>query len=175
VIRTLRAAVVCLLFFALLLACANYAIHKAHARECSSSSAARAEWLGCPTHAALPAVEEVAGGASTSPTARPIPRVAPRVVPSVASRSRPFIRTDGVGSARHLNWRALRDCESSNNYTDRDSATYRGAYQFDLETWQSVGGTGDPADASPAEQDHRAQLLYAVRGRQPWPVCGRWL
>lgn len=59
-IRTLRAAVVCLLFFALLLACANYAIHKAHARECSSSSAARAEWLGCPTHAALPAVEEVA-------------------------------------------------------------------------------------------------------------------
>ena len=52
------------------------------------------------------------------------------------------------------------------------SGKYRGAYQFDYRTWQSVGGWGDPAAASKLEQDYRAALLYARRGPQPWPVCG---
>lgn len=72
-------------------------------------------------------------------------------------------------------WDALRECESGNNYADSDSSTYRGAYQFDAGTWASVGGSGDPADASPAEQDARAQRLYAERGTAPWPNCGRHL
>ena len=50
---------------------------------------------------------------------------------------------------------------------------YRGKYQFDLETWASVGGSGDPAAASEAEQDMRAAMLYARAGAAPWPVCGR--
>ncbi len=50
---------------------------------------------------------------------------------------------------------------------------YRGKYQFDLETWSSVGGSGDPAAASEAEQDMRAAMLYARAGAAPWPVCGR--
>jgi hypothetical protein len=45
---------------------------------------------------------------------------------------------------------------------------YRGAYQFDQQTWNGVGGTGDPAAASPAEQDYRATILYEQRGNQPW-------
>jgi len=48
---------------------------------------------------------------------------------------------------------------------------YRGKYQFDFETWASVGGTGDPAAASEAEQDMRAAMLYARAGAAPWPVC----
>ena len=35
-----------------------------------------------------------------------------------------------------------------------------------------VGGTGDPAAASEAEQDARAAMLYAQAGASPWPVCG---
>ena len=50
---------------------------------------------------------------------------------------------------------------------------YRGKYQFDLETWSSVGGSGDPAAASEAEQDMRAAMLYNRAGATPWPVCGR--
>ena len=50
---------------------------------------------------------------------------------------------------------------------------YRGKYQFDMATWVSVGGTGDPAHASEAEQDRRALELLARRGRAPWPICGR--
>ncbi len=73
-------------------------------------------------------------------------------------------------------WAALRYCESSGDYSAiSPSGRYRGAYQFDLPTWQSVGGTGDPALAPAGEQDARAQELYARRGPNPWPVCGSHL
>ena len=68
----------------------------------------------------------------------------------------------------------IRACESGSNYQARSaSGRYRGAYQFDHATFASVGGKGDPAAASPAEQDHRARLLYAQRGSSAWPVCAR--
>jgi hypothetical protein len=68
----------------------------------------------------------------------------------------------------------IRQCESGGNYQAvSPGGTYRGAYQFDRQTWQSVGGTGDPATAPPAEQDARAQTLHNQRGTQPWPICGR--
>jgi len=35
-------------------------------------------------------------------------------------------------------------------------------------SWRAVGGTGDPADASPAEQDMRALMLYQRAGFAPW-------
>jgi len=50
---------------------------------------------------------------------------------------------------------------------------YRGKYQFDVQTWASVGGSGDPAAAPEGEQDMRAAMLYARAGATPWPVCGR--
>jgi hypothetical protein len=49
---------------------------------------------------------------------------------------------------------------------------YRGLLQFSMSTWQSVGGTGDPIDASPAEQMRRGAILYARSGPSQWPVCG---
>jgi resuscitation-promoting factor RpfA len=70
-------------------------------------------------------------------------------------------------------WARLRMCESSGRY-DIVAAHggYYGAYQFDLPTWRSVGGTGYPHRASPREQDHRALYLYRMRGWQPW-TCAR--
>jgi len=52
---------------------------------------------------------------------------------------------------------------------------YRGKYQFDQQTWESVGGTGDPAAAPEAVQDEMAARLQAQRGSSPWPVCGAYL
>jgi hypothetical protein len=70
-------------------------------------------------------------------------------------------------------WAKLRQCESSGNYrVVSDSGTYRGAYQFDTSTWQSVGGTGSPERASKSEQDFRALYLYRMRGLQPWECAG---
>lgn len=52
---------------------------------------------------------------------------------------------------------------------------YCGAYQFDQQTWRSVGMSGSACGASPAQQDEAAQRLYQQRGSQPWPNCGRYI
>ena len=68
---------------------------------------------------------------------------------------------------------AIGACESGGDPTAVSSdGTYRGKYQFDYGTWESVGGTGDPAAAPEQEQDYRAALLYSRSGSSPWPVCG---
>jgi hypothetical protein len=69
---------------------------------------------------------------------------------------------------------AIAACESGGDPTVVDaSGAYYGKYQFDTSTWASVGGSGNPAEASEEEQDYRASLLYARAGSSPWPVCGQ--
>jgi hypothetical protein len=69
---------------------------------------------------------------------------------------------------------AIAECESGGDPRAISAGgTYRGKYQFSLQTWQSVGGTGDPAAASETEQDRRAAKLYRTGGPGHWPVCGR--
>jgi len=64
-------------------------------------------------------------------------------------------------------------CESGGDPAAISSdGSYRGKYQFDFGTWESVGGSGDPAAAPEDEQDYRAALLYTQSGSSPWPVCG---
>jgi hypothetical protein len=78
-----------------------------------------------------------------------------------------------TGSASSGTLAAIAACESGGDPAAVDaSGTYRGKYQFDQQTWESVGGSGDPAAASEAEQDGRAQALMAQRGSAAWPVCG---
>ena len=68
---------------------------------------------------------------------------------------------------------AIGSCESGGDPAAVSAdGTYRGKYQFDYGTWESVGGSGDPAAAPEAEQDYRAALLYSRSGSSPWPVCG---
>jgi Ni/Co efflux regulator RcnB len=111
----------------------------------------------------------------------------------VAAREQTATRRDDV-AARHARKRAKRHaakqaaaggsasptlqaiaaCESGGNPSAiGGGGQFRGKYQFDESTWQSVGGTGDPAAAPVAEQDRRAAMLYAREGSTPWPVCGR--
>jgi hypothetical protein len=68
---------------------------------------------------------------------------------------------------------AIAACESGGDPSavSADGA-YHGLYQFDYGTWASVGGSGDPAAASPEEQTYRAALLYSQTGSSPWPICG---
>ncbi|WP_329202255.1 MULTISPECIES: ubiquitin-like domain-containing protein [unclassified Streptomyces] len=81
-----------------------------------------------------------------------------------------------VAGADDLDWDALAQCESGGRPSATDaSGTYGGLYQFDVTTWQSLGGSGRPQDASGAEQTYRAKKLYVQRGATPWPHCGRRL
>jgi hypothetical protein len=66
----------------------------------------------------------------------------------------------------------LRNCESGGNYATNTGNGYYGAYQFNAGTWRGIGGSGLPSNASKAEQDYRAWLLWKSRGWQPWPHCG---
>jgi len=86
-------------------------------------------------------------------------------------RRESFAHLPGGVSLATLN--AIAACESGRNPTAVSAGgTYRGLYQFDYGTWASVGGKGDPAAASVAEQTYRAALLYSRSGSSPWPVCG---
>jgi hypothetical protein len=85
----------------------------------------------------------------------------------------------GVGGAvSRLNWSGLAKCESGGNPRAANPAGYYGLYQFNTQSWATVGGSGLPSQASAAEQTYRAQLLYnRVGGRWQgqWPSCGRYL
>ncbi|HEX4220197.1 MAG TPA: transglycosylase family protein [Acidimicrobiales bacterium] len=69
----------------------------------------------------------------------------------------------------------LRQCESGGDYADNTGNGYYGAYQFSESTWQGLGYSGLPSDASPAQQDQAAQQLQAQRGWSPWPSCSAQL
>ncbi len=78
------------------------------------------------------------------------------------------------GSAASLNWAALAKCESGGNPKAVNPSGYYGLYQFSLSTWHSVGGSGNPVNASSAEQTHRAEILYNKAGAGQW-TCGSHL
>jgi uncharacterized protein YabE (DUF348 family) len=92
----------------------------------------------------------------------------------VAVGSKPKPAADVAPTADGLNWAALAACESGGNPRAVNPAGYYGLYQFSLSTWARVGGSGNPIDASPAEQLARAQALYARGGAGQWG-CGSHL
>ena len=83
--------------------------------------------------------------------------------------------TPATGGAAPPHLEAIAACESGGNYSTNTGNGFYGAYQFDLQTWQSMGGRGLPSAAPYWEQDIRAKALYWARGDQPWPVCGRFV
>lgn len=102
----------------------------------------------------------------------PAPVPVPAPLPAVAS-----------GSARA--WAnspfsvRVANCESGGGWADlsptydgnphlRDPNGHYGKWQFAPATWWGVGGSGNPADASEAEQDYRAWLLWQRDGWSPW-------
>ncbi|TCM51510.1 transglycosylase family protein [Kribbella sp. VKM Ac-2568] len=84
-------------------------------------------------------------------------------------------RASGGSANMSSGWRKVANCESGGNSRAVNPAGYYGLFQFDMRTWRSVGGSGNPASASAGEQLMRAKKLYSQRGASPWPVCGRFL
>lgn len=78
-------------------------------------------------------------------------------------------------------WHKLRQCESTNNPKAVSvSGKYRGYYQFDQKTWDSIAQRiapnfvgVKPDQAPPVIQHKMAHQLFVERGWKPWPSCGR--
>ena len=103
----------------------------------------------------------------TKPKPKPIPKPIPKPKPKPAAVFK--VAADG------LNWKALADCEAGGR-ANASNPPYYGMYQFRLNTWHAVGGSGLPSAASASEQTYRAQLLYKRSNwRSQWPVCGHLL
>ncbi len=131
--------------------------------------------------------------AETAPEPEPEPTPDPEPGPDPEDETPPVVgqpaapaQIDGrvpppVGGPTAAQWNALRKCESTHNYAAiSPSGLYRGAYQFSQQTWDWVAGIHwphlvavDPIDAAPAWQDVMAYTLYAMRGWDQWPICGK--
>ena len=68
-------------------------------------------------------------------------------------------------------WAQLAKCESGGNPATNTGNGFYGMYQFTLETWQSLGGTGYPHEADAATQTAMAKKLQAQAGWGQWPGC----
>ena len=68
---------------------------------------------------------------------------------------------------------AIAACESGGNPATDTGNGFYGKYQFTLETWQAVGGTGNPAQRLRGRAGPPRDDALRARGASPWPVCGR--
>ena len=67
-------------------------------------------------------------------------------------------------------WYQVAKCESNFNprAVNQSNRAHFGLFQFKLQTWQNMGGSGNPIDASPQEQFDRAKKLQAQEGWGQW-------
>ncbi|WGP05318.1 ubiquitin-like domain-containing protein [Bacillus subtilis] len=67
-------------------------------------------------------------------------------------------------------WYQIAECESNFNprAVNQSNNAHFGLFQFKLATWEAMGGSGNPIDASPQEQFDRAKKLQAEAGWGQW-------
>ena len=129
---------------------------------------------------------EQTGDEVTTRAGRPHRRRGHQGPPGARSRRpRPRAATGGAGPrtgrpGRHGGlgdvWARLAQCESGGNpRAVSANGLYHGLYQFSVQTWQAMGGSGLPSHASPGEQTQRAQALQARSGWGQWPACAKKL
>jgi hypothetical protein len=119
--------------------------------------------------APTPTIVVAAARIVAPPVAAPAPIEAapePRIVASRATTYDVIAATFPPGEVDRAYRVAM--CESSGNAHVNTGNGYYGLWQFDLPTWQSVGGTGLPSSATLEEQVARARMLYDSRGWSPW-------
>lgn len=68
-------------------------------------------------------------------------------------------------------WDRLAQCESNGNWAANTGNGYYGGIQFSLSSWQAVGGTGRPDQASRETQIAMGQRLWNQGGWVHWPAC----
>jgi LysM repeat protein len=111
------------------------------------------------------AVEQLAARAMPAPA--PVTQVQETAVaaaPAPAVSTAPAVADGSV-------WDRLAQCESGGNWAINTGNGFYGGLQFTLSSWQAVGGTGMPHEASREEQILRGEKLQAIQGWGAWPAC----
>jgi LysM repeat protein len=68
-------------------------------------------------------------------------------------------------------WDSIAACEAGGNWAINTGNGFYGGLQFTLGSWNAVGGSGYPNEASREEQIARGQMLQARQGWGAWPAC----
>lgn len=122
-----------------------------------------------------PVTEVLVKGTKDRPAPKPAPEPAPAPKSSSGSSSSAPKQSapKNQGSAPSSGvWSQLAACESGGNPSIVSSnGLYHGLYQFSVGTWQAMGGSGLPSQASAGEQLKRAKKLQAQSGWGQWPAC----
>lgn len=100
--------------------------------------------------------------------AAPVATAAPEATAPTTNRTTPVSAPAVAGGSV---WDRLAQCESGGNWAINTGNGYYGGLQFSLSSWQAVGGSGLPSDASREEQIMRAEQLRAMQGWGAWPAC----
>jgi hypothetical protein len=101
-------------------------------------------------------------------------RTIARVVVAGVAVGAPLAVAPAFASAEQgVNWDAIAECESGGNWAANTGNGYYGGLQFKLSTWHANGGSGNPANASRAEQIRVANNVLQSQGIGAWPTCGK--
>ena len=68
-------------------------------------------------------------------------------------------------------WDALAQCESGGNWAINTGNGFYGGLQFTQQSWNGVGMSGSPMNASREQQIEAAERLLAQQGWGAWPAC----
>lgn len=102
----------------------------------------------------------------------PVQKPVQQVVQQPAQPAQPAQQAAPAGnSSMDAHLRVIAQRESGGNPSAVNPAGYYGLFQFSPSTWASVGGTGNPADASVEEQWKRARILYQTAGASQWSTA----
>ena len=81
----------------------------------------------------------------------------------------------GQDGTDYAKWEPIARCESgyggAPQWDINTGNGYYGGLQFNLNSWQWVGGEGYPHHASKEEQIKRAEILLERQGWVAWPAC----
>lgn len=92
-----------------------------------------------------------------------------------AATSEPGSQPATGGSVDVATWDRLAECESNGNWSINTGNGYYGGLQFAQSSWEWVGGSGSPHEASKQEQIDRAEILLDRQGWNAWPACSSQL
>lgn len=106
-------------------------------------------------------------------TPSPTPRLIPTKIPlsTLTPTLTPTPTPDPKSPDNAEIWENIAKCETNGNWSSDTGNGYFGGLQFSQGAWNSVGGSGNPAQASKDEQITRGKMLQKIRGWGVWGAC----